>query len=78
MKRIYNIGKLYGMVHELLVETVCPKCKNILISTMSQAEMILVFGCQYCADIDRSMLTDMKTQMIEILPKEAMAECTNN
>lgn len=78
MRKIDNIGELYGMAHELLVEVVCPKCENILISTMSQAEMILVFGCSNCADVEQSMLTEMNMPTIEIIPKEAIAECTND
>ena len=71
MRKIDSIGELYGMVHELLVETACPNCENILISTMSQAEMILVFGCPNCANIDQSMLTEMRVPTIEIIPEEA-------
>jgi hypothetical protein len=77
MRKIDNIGELYGMVHELFVETACPKCENISISTMPQAEMILIFGCQNCADIEQSMLTEMDVPTMEIIPKEAMAECIN-
>lgn len=75
MRKIDNIGELYGMVYELLVEAVCPNCDNTLISTMSQAEMILVFGCSNCANIEQSMLTEMNVPTIEIIPKEAMADC---
>lgn len=75
MRRIDNIGELYGMTYELFVETVCPKCENISISTIPQAEMLLIFGCPNCADIDQSMLTTMNVSKIEIIPKEAMAEC---
>ena len=78
MRKIDNIGELYGMVYELLVEAVCPNCENILISTMSQAEMTLVFGCPNCANIDQSMLTKMNVPTIEIIPKDAMAECIND
>lgn len=78
MRKIDNIGKLYGMIQELLVEAVCPNCENILISTMPQAEMILIFGCSACANIEQSMLTEMNTQTIEIIPKENMAECVND
>lgn len=78
MRRIDNIGELYGMTYELFVEIICPSCENILISTMSQAEMILVFGCPNCANIDQSMLTTMNMPTIEIIPKEAMAECIND
>lgn len=77
MRRIDNIGELYGMTYELFVETVCPKCENISISTMPQAEMVLIFGCPNCADIEQSMLTEMNVPTIEIIPKEAMAECIN-
>lgn len=78
MRRIDNIGELYGMVCELLVEAVCPNCENISISTISQAEKILIFGCLACGDIEQSMLTTMNVPTIEIIPKEAMAECINN
>lgn len=77
MRRIDNIGELYGMTYELFVETVCPKCENISISTMPQAEMVLIFGCPNWADIEQSMLTEMNVPTIEIIPKEAMAECIN-
>lgn len=75
MRKIDNIGELYGMVCELLVEAVCPNCENILISTMSQAEKILIFGCLACGDIEQSMLTEMSVATIEIIPEEAMAGC---
>lgn len=78
MRRIDNIGELYGMAHELFVEVECPICNNIYISIMSQAEMILVFGCPNCANIDQSMITEMNIPTIEIMPKEAMAECVND
>lgn len=78
MRRIDNIGELYGMTYELFVETVCPKCENISISTMPQAEMVLIFGCPNCADIEQSMLTEMNVPTIEIIHKEAMAECIND
>lgn len=42
MRRIDNIGEL---AYELFVEVECPICNNIYISTMIQAETILVFGC---------------------------------
>jgi len=64
MRKIDNIEKLYGMVQELLVEAICPNCENILISTMPQAEMILIFGCSACADVEQSMLMEMNTQII--------------
>lgn len=78
MRRIDNIGELYGMTYELFVETVCPKCENISISTMPQAEILLIFGCPNCADIEQSTITEMNIPTIEIIPKEAMAECTYN
>lgn len=73
MRRIDNIGKLYGMTYELFVETVCPKCENISISTIPQAEKILIFGCLACGDIEQYMLTQMNVSTIGIVPKEAMA-----
>lgn len=75
MRKIDNIGELYGMTYELFVEAVCPKCQNISISTMSQAEKILIFGCLACGDIEQSMLTEMSVATIEIIPEEAMAGC---
>lgn len=78
MRRIDNIGELYGMTYELFVETMCPKCENISISTMPQAEKILIFGCLACGDIEQSMLTEMSVATIEIIPKGAMAECIND
>lgn len=77
MRKIDNIGKLYGMVYELFVETVCPKCENISISTIPQAEMVLIFGCLACGDIEQSMLTQMNVPTIGIIPKKVMAECIN-
>lgn len=78
MRKIDNIGELYGMVYELLVEATCPNCENILISTLPQAEMILIFGCQNCANIEKFMLTEMNIPTIEIIPEDAMAECIND
>lgn len=78
MRKIDNIGELYGMVYELFVEAVCPKCGNISISTMPQAEMVLVFGCLNCTDIEQYMLTEMDVPTIEIIAKDAMAECIND
>lgn len=59
MKRIYSIGELYKMVHELFVETICPVCKNIVISTMPQAEKVLIFGCTKCGNVEQSALLTM-------------------
>lgn len=42
------------MVYKLFVEVECPICNNIYISTMAQAETILVFGCINCGTIDSS------------------------
>lgn len=59
MRRIYNIEELYGITSELLIEVVCPKCENIMISTMPKAETILVFGCTNCANIEKSTLLQL-------------------
>lgn len=59
MRRVDNIGELYEMVHELFVETTCPVCENIIISTMPHAERILTFGCVKCGDIEQSVLLQM-------------------
>lgn len=76
MRKISDIGELYGMVYELFVGATCPKCKNIVISTMPQAEMVLIFGCARCADIEQSMLTQMNVPMGDTI-KDAPAECIN-
>ena len=78
MRKIENIAELYGMAHELFVETICPMCENIVISTMSQAEMVLIFGCANCADIEESMLIRMDTPSIEIIHEEGAVECIAN
>lgn len=78
MRKIRDIGELYGMVYQLLVEVECPMCNNICISTMVRAETILVFGCTNCTDIEQSMLTEMNIPIIEIIPKDAMVECVND
>jgi hypothetical protein len=78
MRKIDNIGELYGMVYELLVEIECPICHSICISTMTNAEMILIFGCLNCANIEKSLLTEMNIPTIEILSEEIIAECIND
>ncbi len=78
MRKINNIGELYEMTYELFVEAMCPKCENISISTMLQAEMILIFGCPNCADIEQYMITQMNLPTIEIISKEATAKCIND
>lgn len=78
MRKISDIRELYGNVYELLIEIICPNCEHILISTMSQAEMILIFGCQNCTNIDQSMLTEMNLSTIEIIPEEAITECMHD
>ena len=75
MRQISDARELYGMVCELLVEAICPNCGNVVISTMSQAEMVLVFGCINCADIEQSMLTQMNVPLIEILSEDSVVEC---
>ena len=78
MRQINDIKELYGMTYELLVEAICPNCGNIVISTIPQAETILVFGCTNCADIEPSMLIQMNVPTIEILNKDSVIECTTN
>jgi len=56
MTRVTTFGQLEGMASRLFVEAICPKCGTILISTMPEAQMVLVFGCINCADIDTSAL----------------------
>lgn len=77
MRKISDIGELYDMICELFVEAVCPKCENIVISTMSQAEMVLIFGCANCADIEQHMLTQMNVPIGNNAIREVHAECIN-
>jgi len=56
MTRVTAFEQLEGMTSRLFVETICPKCGILLISTMPEAQMVLVFGCINCADIDTSAL----------------------
>lgn len=56
MKRIVTFEQLEYAMGSLFVEVVCPNCGRILRSLVPDAEMILVFGCVMCADIDASTL----------------------
>ncbi len=56
MIRVTDFEQLEDMAVVLFVEAICPKCGEVTISTMVDAEKILVFGCVNCADIDSSTL----------------------
>ena len=56
MMRVKAFEQLEDMANRLFVEVVCPHCEMILISTFLEAQMILVFGCPNCANIDTSAL----------------------
>lgn len=74
MRRIDNIGEL---AYELFVEVECPICNNIYISTMIQAETILVFGCINCGTIGTSDILSLHNitpfiQLIDYTDEEVL------
>lgn len=56
MKRIVAFEQLEYAMGSLFVEVICPNCGRMLKSLVPDAEIILIFGCTICADIDPSML----------------------
>lgn len=56
MMRVIAFEQLEDMTSRLFVEAVCPHCGMVLISTMPDAQMVLVFGCINCANVDISTL----------------------
>lgn len=56
MTRVTAFEQLEDMTSRLFVEAICPKCGTLLISTMPEAQTVLIFGCINCADIDTSAL----------------------
>lgn len=70
MMRVIDFEQLENMTSRLFVEVVCPHCEMISISTIPEAQMILVFGCPNCANIDSSALLSFNN----FLMNDAIAE----
>lgn len=56
MIKVVAFEQLEDMTSQLFVETLCPNCGRILISLVTDARNILVFGCTLCANIESSTL----------------------
>jgi hypothetical protein len=61
MVRLIDYEQLRYLVSRLLVEVVCPKCGRIIISTVPEAQLTLIFGCDFCADIETSSLLSFES-----------------
>lgn len=70
MMRVTNFEQLEGMMIRLFVEVICPRCGMVSISTMSEAQTILVFGCRMCGNIDSSALLSFSGVPIADIPVE--------
>ena len=68
MMRVTTFEQLEDMTSRLFIEVICPHCEMILISTMQEAQMILVFGCPNCANIDTSALLSFNNFPISNIP----------
>lgn len=78
MMRVTSFEQLEYITSRLFVEAVCPKCGTVMISTMPDAQMVLVFGCRNCADIDKSTLLSFNNlQTVNITIEEAAGTLTN-
>lgn len=74
MRRVTTFEQLEDMTSRLFVEAVCPHCEMVFISTMQDAQMILVFGCHNCANIDTSTLLSFNNFQIGNTPAEETIE----
>lgn len=66
MQIVSNIAELFGTTYELTVGAICPKCQRMLLSTTPEAKKILVFGCQYCGDIESCSLLKIKSSVSQL------------
>lgn len=71
MIRVTDFEQLENMTIRLFVEVVCPKCETVILSTMVNAEKILVFGCTNCANVDASTLISFDNYPVASSPEVA-------
>lgn len=59
MKKIRTVAQLNKSRNNLIVWVMCPKCNNLSIATIPDAEETLAYGCMICGDIESSDIITM-------------------